>query len=79
MQRLALELDGVGGDLLLRVPPTRRPGLIARNGSAPLVDVYGFRGKDPRVHLLSPYEFCMYWEVKPVLPPCAQGGEGLSE
>ena len=59
MQRLYLELDGVGGNLSLKVPPTRRPGLIARNGCAPIVDVYGFRGRDPRIHLLSPYEFMM--------------------
>ena len=34
-------------------------------GSAPITithfeDVYGFRGPDPRVHLLSPWEFFMY-------------------
>ena len=70
MQRLQVELDGVGGNLSLRLPPTRTPGLIARNGSAPIVDAYGFRGADPRVRLLSPYEFSMYWGTEPVLPPC---------
>eukprot|EP00973_Karenia_brevis_P047925 6651493-Karenia_brevis.AAC.1 len=70
MQRLQTELDGVGGNLSLRVPPTKRPGLIARNGSAPKVDAYGFRGLDLRVRLLSPYEFDMYWGTEPVLPPC---------
>ena len=25
------------------------------------VDLYGFRGKDPRVYYLSPWEFCTYW------------------
>eukprot|EP00973_Karenia_brevis_P059906 8338567-Karenia_brevis.AAC.1 len=69
MQRLQTELDGVGGDLSLRVPPTKRPGLVARNGSAPKVDAYGFRGPDIRLRLLSPYEFGMYWGTEPVLPP----------
>ena len=53
LQRLEHELDGVGGDLSLLVPPTRRPGLIARNGSAPMVDAYGFRGCDARLRLLA--------------------------
>jgi len=79
MQRLHLELDGVGGDLSLKVPPTKRPGLIARNGSAPIVDVYGFRGMDPRIHLLSPFEFMMHWGVEPVLPPNYGGGPCYSE
>jgi hypothetical protein len=55
--------------LSLRVPPTCRPGLVARNGSAPMVDVYGYRGRDPRVWLLSPFEFYMFWGAEPVLPP----------
>ena len=55
--------------LSLRVPPTRRPGLMARNGSAPMVDVYGYRGSDPCVRLLSPFEFYMFWGAEPVLPP----------
>jgi len=79
MQRLSLELDGVGGDLTLRVPPTKRPGLIARGGQAPIVDVYGFRGQDPRVRLLSPYEFMMHWGAEPVLPPSQSNGNGHSE
>ena len=79
MQRLQVELDGVGGNLSLRVPPTRRPGLIARSGCAPKVDAYGFRGKDPRVRWLSPYEFDMYWGTEAVLPPCRDDGRGLSE
>ena len=27
----------------------------------PLVDLYGFRGSDPRVWYLNPWEFLMYW------------------
>eukprot|EP00973_Karenia_brevis_P052815 7342009-Karenia_brevis.AAC.1 len=65
MQRLQIELDGVGGNLSMRVPPRKRPGLITRNGSAPKVDAYGFRGQDVRVRLLSPYEFDMYWGTEP--------------
>eukprot|EP00973_Karenia_brevis_P068586 9539210-Karenia_brevis.AAC.1 len=65
MQRIQIELDGVGGNLSLRVPPARRPGFIARNGNAPKVDAYGFRGLDIRVRLLSPYEFDMYWGTEP--------------
>ena len=78
MQRFQIELVGVGGNLSLHVPPTRRPGLLARNGTAPKVDAYGSRGKDPRVRWLSPYEFDMYWGTEAVLPPCRDGG-GLSE
>ena len=27
-----------------------------------LEDVYGYRGRDPRVYYLNPWEFLMYWE-----------------
>ena len=37
--------------------------------SAPLVDAYGFRGQDPRVLFLCPFEFFMYWEIKRVPEP----------
>ena len=79
MQRLSLELDGVGGDLTLRVPPTKRPGLIARSGQAPIVDVYGFRGPDLRVRLLSPYEFMVHWGTEPVLPLINPNSQSRSE
>ena len=79
LQRLELEMDGVGGDLSLRVPPTRRPGLIARNGSAPMVDAYGFRGCDARLRLLSPFEFFMHWGVEAVLPPSDREAQDHSQ
>ena len=34
-----------------------------------MVDVYGYRGQDPRVRLLSPFEFYMFWGAEPLLPP----------
>ena len=32
-------------------------------------DIYGYRGTDPRVYYLSPWEFCMYWHTERLLPP----------
>ena len=31
--------------------------------------MYGYRGKDPRVHWLSPYEFVSRWRLVPVSFP----------
>ena len=72
LNQLNLEPQGVGAACVYtRIPPTRRPSVRSWNSSPPLVDGYGFRGSDPRVHLLSPFEFFMYWKIEAVLPPMA--------
>ena len=74
LHRLELELDGVGCERVsTRIPPTRRPAERSRGSTPPIVDIYGFRGADLRVALLSPFEFLMYWSAEPVLPPHRQG------
>ena len=78
MGRLEAETNGVGGEIIRRVPksrgPTSKPGYM----SAPFVDAYGFRGQDPRVLFLCPFEFFMYWEVKRVPEPFRQKCSGWS-
>lgn len=70
LRRLELELDGVGCDSFSqRIPPTRRLAARSKSSKPPMVDVYGFRGKDQRVAMLSPFEFFMYWHAEAVLPP----------
>ena len=32
-------------------------------------EIYGYRGRDPRVYYLSPWEFAMYWCAVRLLPP----------
>ena len=32
-------------------------------------DIYGFRGPDPRVYFLNPWEFFMLWQVEKLFPP----------
>jgi len=36
-------------------------------------DIYGYRGKDPRVYYLSPWEFLMQWEPVQLRPPRKRG------
>jgi len=73
LHRLELELDGVGCERVsTRIPPTRRPAERSKGSTPPIVDIYGFRGQDPRVALLSPFSFLMYWSAEPVLPPHRQ-------
>eukprot|EP00435_Cladocopium_sp_Y103_P066946 s556_g29.t1 len=36
-----------------------------------LSELYGWRGADPRVYYLSPWEFVKWWEVKALQPPSA--------
>ena len=52
------------------------------NAEFKLSELYGWRGTDPRVYFLSPWEFVKWWEVKKLQPPsaAAEGDErGLSE
>ena len=53
-----------------KVVPVRKAAV----GQAPIYvqcfdDIYGFRGDDPRVYYLSPWEFLMHWELEPLRPP----------
>ena len=34
-------------------------------------EIYGYRGRDPRVYYLNPWEFVMYWEVERIPIPKA--------
>ena len=69
LDRLEAETNGVGGEIVRRIPksrgPTSKPGYM----SAPLVDAYGFRGQDPRVLFLCPFEFFMCWDIQRVPEP----------
>ena len=52
------------------------------NAEFKLSELYGWRGTDPRVYFLSPWEFVKWWEVKKLQPPSAAAEadeRGLSE
>ena len=52
------------------VPPTRRPNVRSLRSKAPWVDTYGFRPlQGTPFALLSPFEFCRYWDIEAVGPP----------
>ena len=36
------------------------------------VDLYGYRGSDARVFLLSPWEFWTHWYAEELLPPTSE-------
>ena len=48
--------------------PAQRNG-FATNSYCDASEAYGYRGHDERVRYLSPWEFVMWWVVKPLLPP----------
>ena len=53
-----------------RILPARRnvkPG--ERVQVLPFVELYGYRGRDPRVYYLSPWEFVMFWAAEDLQPP----------
>ena len=55
---------------LSKVVPVRKRAV----GQAPIYvenfeDIYGFRGNDPRVYYLNPWEFLMQWELEFLRPP----------
>ena len=57
-----------------KIVPVRKDAV----GQAPIFvqsfeDVYGFRGKDPRVYYLSPWEFFMQWSLEQLQPPSEPG------
>ena len=39
-------------------------------------EIYGYRGKDPRVYYLNPWEFQMFWEVESVGNPRQRNNDG---
>ena len=78
LAKLEAETHGVGGVLIRRIPPSRGPKSKYRFMSAPQVDAYGFRGQDPQVLYLSPFEFCMYWEIQRVPEPFRKDCNGWS-
>ena len=70
LNRLEAETKGAGIDIVRHVPKCRGPRSRTRNfNSAPHVDAYGFRGLNPKVLFLSPYEFSMYYRVVRVPEP----------
>lgn len=58
-----------------RLPPCRRLSPKNPKLPMPLVDIYGYRGRDPRVHYLSPYEFVSLWTAELLLPPCSSNNQ----
>ena len=42
-------------------------------------DLYGWRGQDPRLRYLSPWEFTALWEVQRLQPPLQQASDLISE
>ena len=79
LDRLEAEVHGVGSEIVRRVARCRGPRARSQNlRSVPHVDAYGFRGRDPQVLYLSPYEFFMHWEIKRVPEPFRQNCNGWS-
>jgi hypothetical protein len=73
VKRLEHELNEEMERRVNKVVPVRMSSL----GQAPIFvhnfeDIYGFRGEDPRVYYLSPWEFLMHWELVPLRPPSQQ-------
>ena len=75
--QLVKRLEHERGDEMERsvnkVVPVRKGAV----GQAPIYvknfeDVYGFRGNDPRVYYLNPWEFLMHWDLEPLRPPSQQ-------
>ena len=60
--------------VVLRRVPVRKGALGGSVISqANFEDFYGYRGKDARVHYLSPWEFLMYWEAVSLTKPSSAG------
>ena len=69
VRRLEAEVQGAGERETKKVIPAKQA-----KGTSPLllkdfVDFYGFRGTDPRVYRLNPWEFLRLWEVLPLPKP----------
>ena len=78
MNRLEAETNGVGGEIVRRIPKSKGPTSKPRYMTAPLVDAYGFRRQNPRVLFLCPFEFFMYWDVQRVPEPYRSNCNGWS-
>lgn len=78
LAKLEAESHGVGGELVRRIPKSRGPKSSYRYMSAPHVDAYGFRGQNPQVLYLSPFEFSMYWDIQRVPEPFRKDCNGWS-
>ena len=51
------------------IPVNQRPDAKRFEAPTPHVDCYGYRGNDPRLYYLSPWEFTMWWEPVKLQPP----------
>ena len=58
LRRLEVELDGAGCKCAsVYVPPSRAPQTKRASKQIPMVDIYGYRGRDQRFWYLCPFEF----------------------
>ena len=76
--QLVKRLEHERGEEIERSVNKAVPARKASLGQAPIFvqsfeDTYGFRGKDPRVYYLSPWEFLMQWELEQLQPPSKRG------
>ena len=73
---LETHCSGDGSRKRLGILPVRQAPVLTENiPIAHLEEVYGYRGKDDRVHYLSPWECVMFWEVVHITKP-RKGSEG---
>ena len=78
LSRLEAETNGVGDEMVRRIPKSKGPTSKYRYMSAPHVDAYGFRGQNPQVLYLCPFEFFMYWDIRRVPEPYRSDCNGWS-
>ena len=52
-----------------RVPVNANPSVNRFEAPVPSADCYGYRGDDPRVFYLSPWEFIILWSLEKLQPP----------
>ena len=78
VNKLEAEWQGVGSEISRRIPKSKGPRSSRRSDTAPRVDGYGFRGQNPLVLYLSPFEFFMYWDIKSVPEPFRRNCDGRS-
>ena len=78
VKKFEAEWNGVGGEIVRRIPKSRGPKSFHRYSSAPPIDGYGFRGQSPLVLYLSPFEFFMYWDIQRVPDPFRRDCNGRS-
>ena len=78
LNRLEAETNKVGGEIVRRIPTCKGPTSKRGFMSAPHVDAYGFRGQNPKVLYLCPFEFFMYWDIQRVPEPNRSNCNGKS-